>query len=113
VELGEVEHHVLQNLPRGTDVSAVAEVISPADSNRPILAVFLCLGDAARGSPDAVRQVLGVCTAQPEGALTEQLPICMVPSAYIPVECIPLTATGKTDRKRLREREHHGGWMSW
>ncbi|KAF4209884.1 hypothetical protein CNMCM5878_005007 [Aspergillus fumigatiaffinis] len=88
VELGEVEHHVIQNLPRGTDVSAVAEVISPADSNRPILAVFLCLGDAARGSPDAVRQVLGVCTAQPEGALTEQLPICMVPSAYIPVECI-------------------------
>jgi amino acid adenylation domain-containing protein len=103
VELGEVERHVLQNLPRGTDVSAVAEVIAPADSNRPILAVFLCLGYVARGSPYAVRQVLGVCTAQLEGALTEQLPIYMVPSAYIPVECIPLTATGKTDRKRLRE----------
>jgi aryl carrier-like protein len=35
--------------------------------------------------------------------LAEQLPEYMVPSAYIPVDEMPITATGKTDRRRLRD----------
>ncbi|KAL4889562.1 hypothetical protein BDV59DRAFT_205091 [Aspergillus ambiguus] len=46
------------------------------------------------------------CAAIPaaEAGLHDAVPTYMMPAVFLPVAGIPLTATGKTDRRRLRER---------
>ncbi|KAA8646754.1 Nonribosomal peptide synthetases (NRPS) [Aspergillus tanneri] len=103
VELGEVEHYVRQNLAEGANPPVVAETITPRDSNTPMLVVYLAIGKEASGSGNSVRAAVQKATQGLEERLAEQLPVYMVPTAYIPVEQIPMTTTGKTDRRRLRE----------
>ena len=108
VELGEVEHHVQQRLPEGSEV--VAEVIVPAGgSGEPTLAAFVKLEMVGVGEfsdkiqKQAAQKHLVEQTAGLSEALAGVLPRYMVPSAYIAVTKMPLTVSGKTDRKRLRE----------
>ncbi|KAI9933996.1 hypothetical protein MW887_005068, partial [Aspergillus wentii] len=103
VELGEVEHNLQQGLVNGASVTCVAEMVTPQGSSNPILIAFLGIGEEAIQSPDDTRAALGYLTEGLEDRLAEQLPRYMVPSAYIPIGQIPMTATGKTDRRRLRE----------
>ena len=112
VELGEVEHHVLQVLVDETihiaadRIQVVAEVITPQRGGNSVLVVFICLGN---GNESRLREEDQTATVQRiiaglEERLSEKVPAYMVPSAYIPIEAIPMTATGKTDRRQLRER---------
>jgi amino acid adenylation domain-containing protein len=103
VELGEVEHHVRQSLADDTSPPVVAEVVTPRGSNHPLLAIYIAVGEAANESPGQVRAVLERLTQGVEDRLVERVPQYMVPSAYLAVDTIPMTATGKTDRRRLRE----------
>lgn len=99
VELGEVEHHVQKHLTTdGGSGLAVAEVITPLGSDNPMLVAFIEVGDV-KDKNAAMRQA----TAHVQEKLAATLPAFMVPSAYIPVERIPVSATGKTDRRRLRQ----------
>ncbi|HEY2739762.1 MAG TPA: amino acid adenylation domain-containing protein, partial [Thermoanaerobaculia bacterium] len=84
IELGEIEA-ALRALPGVRDAVAVAR-----DSRL----VAYIVGDAV---PDALRK-----------ALREQLPEHMVPSAFVTLEALPLTSTGKVDRKALPAPE----WQS-
>nr|BDD69315.1 nonribosomal peptide synthetase gene [Verruciconidia persicina] len=95
VELDEVDHYLRRNISSGTDSQIVAEVITPQGGN-PMLVAFLTADS---------KGTMGVTelTADLENRLVEQLPVYMVPAAYIPVPEIPMTATGKTDRRKLRE----------
>lgn len=92
VELEEVEHHLVQQLYTmgATGSQAVVEVVTPVESASPTLAAFVKGG----GSQSQLNEL--------EKRLACVLPSYMIPSLYICISDIPITANGKTDRKRLR-----------
>ncbi|KAI1273293.1 nonribosomal peptide synthetase [Xylaria sp. FL0933] len=105
VELAEVEHFVRRCLP---DVEQVtAEVVMPHGENAGETLMAFIETKNWDASPNNISQ--GVNTiridADAEAALARHLPRHIRPSAYIslPKEQLPLTATGKIDRRRLRE----------
>lgn len=91
VELGELEHHLRQHLPY--PIQTVAEVIKP-ENGGPKLVAFVCLADVS----ELASIIIGL-----GDKLGESLPDYMIPSAYIPIDSLPMTASGKADRRRLRE----------
>ncbi|KAI7768259.1 hypothetical protein LZL87_012621 [Fusarium oxysporum] len=106
IELGEIEHQYKAVLPSSR---VVAEVVTIG--SRTMLAAFVesstvestgdmetsvCVDSMSISSAQAAR-----VAANP--ALSAVLPAYMVPEMYIPISSIPLTMSGKTDRRRLRE----------
>lgn len=99
VELGDVETHVKQLLSVGRpDVQLAAEVIEPRGSRNPVLVVFIGLPDKSHDLHTVVNELTRGLNDQ----LALHVPRHMVPSAYIPLQTIPNTLTGKVDRKQLR-----------
>lgn len=106
IELAEIEYHMRDRLPPETRV--VAEVIKPGGPTaEPTLVAFVAeRATLVKESDD----LLGSLSPQLQDALAnmgsflaENLPIYMVPAAYIPLQTMPLLVSAKTDRKRLRE----------
>ncbi|RJE23318.1 non-ribosomal peptide synthetase [Aspergillus sclerotialis] len=106
VELGEIESQLRARLP---EADLIAEVIVPKGSRgQPTLVVFVVSQSAKRH--DHSELVLGQISSELRGVLSKinadiakVLPRYMVPTAYIPINFIPILISGKTDRKRLRE----------
>jgi aryl carrier-like protein len=114
IELGEVEHHVQHSFPRARDV--VAEVVTPTkEAGRPpLLVAFVRLHqelssnatsnndteDILAAPTNAFRADIPTATAN----LYNVVPAYMVPDLFLPLATVPLTATGKTDRRQLRDR---------
>ncbi|KAF7173368.1 hypothetical protein CNMCM5623_005609 [Aspergillus felis] len=108
VELTEVEGHVRQVLNDGgisvsmddKKLHVVAEAITPQDGSHPVLVAFVSLDSqhSAEYKAQRVRQL----TSGLDEALAKFVPAYMIPSAYIPIEELPLTASGKTDRLKLQ-----------
>jgi len=101
IELGEIEHHVAASLP--DSVPSCAELVVLGDANKN-LAVFFSpnpvLDTEAKVlgiTPELQRLSQGVVTA-----LTSKLASYMVPALFFPVSQMPLTSSGKLDRRRLR-----------
>ena len=106
VELGEVEHHVRRNLEDVSEIvgQVVAEVLIPQGSDNPTLVAFLGVETSGIAtSEDDLKATVQRTTVGLEEKLVEALPAYMIPSAYVPLTSLPVTATGKTDRRRLRE----------
>ncbi|KAF5983598.1 enniatin synthase [Fusarium coicis] len=96
VELGEVEHW-LKNLSGSN--RAVAEVITPRGTgSSPTLVAFL-EGETADGAQGVASRL----PAELEVKLTQHLPIYMIPATLFTMHSIPVTATGKVNRKELRQ----------
>ncbi|KAJ6114384.1 hypothetical protein N7486_000162 [Penicillium sp. IBT 16267x] len=106
VELGEIESQLRAILPAESNV--IAEVIVPQGTGgqATLIAFVTTLSMKDQGAP-------GVSSAEPSDELREILPKVstelakvvpryMVPTAYIPVNDIPVLISGKTDRKQLR-----------
>ncbi|MCT8285390.1 non-ribosomal peptide synthase/polyketide synthase [Xanthomonas translucens pv. translucens] len=87
IELGEIQAAL-----RACDGIREAVVIARQDSpGAPRLVAYLVGdGDGAAPSPEALRTQLGL-----------RLPDYMVPSAYVQLDALPLTANGKLDRRGL------------
>lgn len=109
LELGEVEHQLHRCIPLVDH--AVAEVITPGGrKDKAMLAAFITMQveDATQTALllDAVRVAEGVdlvrVHAQIDTALSQQLPVYMVPTIFFRIHELPLLPSGKTDRKRLR-----------
>ena len=108
VELGDVEHHLRQSLASVVDLAV--EVIAPAnDLQNPILAAFLYLGhDESTGKAPGEQGFVAKEPLTPEIStrvwdhLSSSLPRFMIPTLLIPLEAIPLSASGKIDRRRLQ-----------
>ncbi|KAF4468446.1 non-ribosomal peptide synthetase [Fusarium albosuccineum] len=105
IELGEIEHHVEKNLPEGW-LSAVELVVT---EGRKSLACFVC-ADADASLPDSSDEcaILGLDDAFKTRAtalevlLSAAIPAYMVPTVWLPVSKMPLTPSGKLDRRSLR-----------
>lgn len=107
VELGEIEHHLMRTLP---DVAHVAvEQVVPPGRKDGILAAFICFQDHDQGDAEAESISMEVSEAQKamliglSRRLNEILTSYMIPSMYIPLLWMPLTVSGKIDRKMLRK----------
>jgi amino acid adenylation domain-containing protein len=98
VELGEVETRMQECLTQALQVAA--EVITPQGSN-PMLVAFILQNDDAAKSPNALE--LYHVPADFEGKIANKLPPYMIPAVYLSVNQMPVTASGKLDRKQLRE----------
>ncbi|KAF9875045.1 putative nonribosomal peptide synthase [Colletotrichum karsti] len=104
MELGEVEYHVRQILPTKAVPQVVVDVIIPDATQTQTLAVFLVMPDEDVDEA-ALKETTGPMIANLRKELSKLLPSYMVPGAYVPIPFakLPMTATGKTDRKGVRE----------
>ncbi|KAM5373936.1 hypothetical protein ACJZ2D_006765 [Fusarium nematophilum] len=106
VELGEIEHHIKNLLPPGSEV--VAEIIAPKNQNKEsMLVAFIADREAVTNGIDEAHQIefsprLQQAVDALNDKLSKVLPIYMVPAAYIGLSKIPMLVSGKTDRKTLR-----------
>lgn len=113
VELSDIESHVqLALAKKHKEAQIIAEVVSPQDSSNSMLITFICFGTATSRdmSESELLAFTKKVTAPLDGQLASQVPAYMIPSAYIPLKTIPITATGKTDRRRLREMAKELTW---
>lgn len=118
LELGEVEAQLQHLLPASTRLAAA--VVSPkGDAQKKLVAVFIALpkGAADSSSPagenqsrdrtmevspedlETFRRTVQTVDAQ----LKTVLPSFMMPSAYVPLAALPVSTSGKTDRRQLRD----------
>ncbi|KAI0455791.1 hypothetical protein F5B21DRAFT_523262 [Xylaria acuta] len=105
VELDEVEHHLIQSLASLASPTKIfgtaVDIVRPKDDpEKPYIVAFLGMGpgmaeDTSNGSFDELTSAI-------LGTLQNRLPPYMVPSAVVPLEEIPMTASNKLDRKTLR-----------
>ena len=106
VELGDVECHVRNNIAiADVQVQVFAEILTPSQSDISILMVFIHVFNE-RHADDSVLDHTGQ-TARILTGLNERLAAHVsaytIPSAYLVLKELPMTTTGKADRRRLRE----------
>ncbi|GAM43876.1 hypothetical protein TCE0_060f19046 [Talaromyces pinophilus] len=108
VELGEIESQLKAKLP--TETNIIAEVIVPqgTGSQATLVAFVSSQSTSGAGSTANIESIQLPNELQAElfranTELTKVLPRYMVPTAYIPVNHIPVLISGKTDRRRLRQ----------
>lgn len=112
IELGEVEHYVRECFKGLKD--AAAELIVPKDSDHAMLAAFILSENGQ--TKQEVSGTGAVCklllspdddfrrkTKEAKSKLSNLLPTYMVPTVFLPIHGLPLTSSGKADRRRLRE----------
>ncbi|WP_237550387.1 condensation domain-containing protein, partial [Streptomyces sp. SID1034] len=85
IEPGEIEAALLA-LPEVTDAAVTAR----EHAGRPMLVAYVVTGDGQQPSADELRM-----------RLRGTLPDHMVPAAFVPLDRVPRTAGGKTDRRAL------------
>lgn len=108
LELGEVEYQLRACL--SSPVEATALVTTPTHG-RPTLAAFIPIAEvtSAPSSSESIAnspaqlELFQSLTDGLESKLASVLPAYMIPSLFIPVSRIPLTTSGKTDRKKLQQ----------
>jgi amino acid adenylation domain-containing protein len=104
IELAEVEHWIEICMP-GTS-AAVAEVIIPLGKNPvPVLAVFCSLVHKATAEDESELAAVKIMSISSDilKELAAHLPSYMLPTLFFSMREMPMTTTGKMDRKRLRE----------
>lgn len=105
LELGEVERSIQRCVHQAQDV--IVEMITPKEGTARVLVAFLMMqgpkesNSASIFAPPSETFKDTIRTA--ERHLREHLPGYMVPSFFIPLVRLPLGATGKADRRLLRE----------
>jgi len=102
VELGDIENHLQKHLSVYGDVEVVVDVLCPSGSKNPLLVAFICPSGAATISELDLIATVQRMTTGIEPRLREDLPLYMVPNAYVPMHVMPATVTGKRNRTELR-----------
>ena len=103
----EIEYHIRTNIAAAAGQgSAVVDVVVPRGNSNPQLVAFLAIENTISRASTATKEFQEAVQSLKEGLhrkLQAQLPMHMIPSFYIGVKSIPLTGTGKTDRRQLRK----------
>ncbi|KAI6783591.1 uncharacterized protein J7T54_005620 [Emericellopsis cladophorae] len=102
VDLAEIESCIMKLVPDARTV--VVEYFSPNDDKRALVAAIELRG---RHGSD-VASMSGSLRI----SLAEKLPSYMVPRVYMQMDKIPKTASGKTDRRAVRQFMAEGGFQS-
>ncbi|KAI0154598.1 acetyl-CoA synthetase-like protein [Xylariaceae sp. FL1272] len=115
VEIGEIEHNLQRALTdeaKADNIQIIAEVITSPSGQTPTLVSFVFIGHQhhRQRQRDEEMHIIQQALRGIEDRLTLLVPPYMIPSAYIPVVEVPMTATGKIDRKKLR---HLGAQEYW
>ncbi|KAJ4356118.1 uncharacterized protein N0V89_004146 [Didymosphaeria variabile] len=103
VELGEIEHSLKRNLPHFAHL-VVHQIRLPRRDNTKVLAAFLCRdGKEKEGKPETRRIDLELYSdlMALTSTITDALPAYMIPTMFILLDSMPLSGSGKTDRRRL------------
>lgn len=110
VEVGEIEHHIRTHLGPDSRFHVMVEMIGPkTPPMEPILAAFIGFNgsttseNALRLASSEERQLIEPKLRELHDSLLSSLPPYMIPSEFITLERLPLTATGKQDRRKLRK----------
>ncbi|KAJ5742214.1 hypothetical protein N7533_011623 [Penicillium manginii] len=106
MELGEVEHHLLQD---DRVLHAAVLLHSPAESKGRLTAILTLRGLSSGKSaahqlqviPDAHRKEASTAVASISLAVAERVPRYMVPSDWMVIEAMPFSKSGKLDRSAL------------
>ncbi|KAF4584025.1 non-ribosomal peptide synthetase [Ophiocordyceps camponoti-floridani] len=105
VELGDIEHHVQKCMPEA--IRVIVEIIHLKDNKAAsTLAAFLLMngdGAARHGQQRNDTAHILPIKAETKTKLMGQLPGYMVPTVFFAMDGLPMTATAKMDRRRLRE----------
>ncbi|KAH8647773.1 hypothetical protein BX600DRAFT_530728 [Xylariales sp. PMI_506] len=104
IDISEIEHRVQAFLSGEIKATAVAEIITLAGSETEILSLFISPTGPIDASEEDAASFLKQCwpVERLEEALLHHLPSYMIPRVSIPIAKMPITQTGKTDRRRLR-----------
>jgi amino acid adenylation domain-containing protein len=102
VEVGEIEYWVKRHFSDAQTVAA--GLIKPQSGDAIIIAAIELRKDHSETTATLldVSDSLKERFLQLQATLSQTLPSFMVPSKYIPIQNIPLTASGKIDRRALR-----------
>ncbi|USP76438.1 non-ribosomal peptide synthetase [Curvularia clavata] len=100
VELTLIEHHVRKVLPDLVHVAV--EVITTASDKIQLLAAFLEFKDSTTDMhlSGELRSTL----IEAQRNLSKQIPRHMIPSLFLPLAAMPLSASGKINRRELRNK---------
>ncbi|EGE01737.1 lysergyl peptide synthetase [Trichophyton equinum CBS 127.97] len=108
IELGDVEHHTQKWFP---DSVVAAEVVVPANQKEKSPSLVLLVAEEQgiqehTGALDTLFRPLNenfrIMAQEMKEKLRDELPRYMIPTAVIPLVKMPLSRTGKIDRKILR-----------
>ena len=88
-----MEHNLIACIDADPLGKVAAEVLTPRDSDKLMLVAFVQTSQHA----DVRAKMIGL-----QDRLAARLPAYMIPSAYIKIEELPLSSSGKMDRKQLR-----------
>ncbi|KAJ5158042.1 AMP-dependent synthetase/ligase [Penicillium coprophilum] len=99
VEIGEVEYHLGQLLPDG--ILPIVEAVQWPSGQKQLLA-FIYIDQEKGESTLDIKSRVGDLIVGLDKILSDRLPRFMIPSAFFPLQSVPMTASGKTDRKTLR-----------
>ena len=109
VELGEIEYHLRRSIPdaKGVVVELIKTSVTKGETHASLVA-FICLGADVCNNDFSVKdskltEALLPLISGLGPQLSGVLPSYMIPSAYLPLGTLPLTTSGKVDRRRLRE----------
>ncbi|RMJ26305.1 nonribosomal peptide synthase [Aspergillus sp. HF37] len=111
LESSEVEYHLRKYFP---DVSGVAvEVVTPANKGDACLVAFLAYSIGLSNQNASFSKAEDLLTAPSDDfrsrihaaktQFNQIMPTYMVPTAFLQISSIPLTTSGKTDRRLLRQ----------
>lgn len=113
IEMADIEHHLRSAFPNAQQV--IAEMLTIDDS---FLAAFIYLPDCTDMPLEQAGKVLydepsedfrRQCKSA-QDMMSRSLPNFMIPSVFLPVANLPLTASSKTDRRALQK---HMACLSW
>ncbi|CEJ91933.1 hypothetical protein VHEMI07615 [[Torrubiella] hemipterigena] len=103
LELGEVEQHLLSLLLAELEPRVVAETIQLPGANSKTLISFISLGNKENETEAEHALRVASITEDLMNRLTAAVPAYMIPTVFIPVLQLPITGTGKIDRKALQK----------
>ncbi|KAH7112490.1 hypothetical protein B0J11DRAFT_597847 [Dendryphion nanum] len=103
IELGEIEYWIQRSIPGLTRV-VVETITSYTVESKPILVAFIVLNHGKECHiQNEKKPIVLQISKEVEDIMMEHLPSYMVPRVFFRLTEIPMTPTGKTDRRLLRD----------